>query len=729
MAKVFIGVAWPYGNGAVHFGHMAGSNLAPDIFARFHRALGDEVLMVSGSDMHGTPTTVTAEKEGIAPAEVARKYHDINARALAGFGISHDMYTHTATAQHASVVHDMFRAFMEKGYLYEAETTQAYCPKCRRFLPDRYIEGVCPHCGADGARGDQCTDSCGRTLDPAELKSPRCKICSTPPEFKPTKHLFFKLSAFQGKLSDWVKDKTYWRTHVRAFTEKWLADGLKDRAVTRDIDYGITVPLPGFESKRIYVWFEAVIGYLSASKLWAEKMGQPEKWKEFWCDPGAKHYYFMGKDNIPFHTIIWPAMLMAYDDKLDLPYDVPANEFLQLGGEKMSKSRTTSAAIWTVPDYLTQYPADPMRYYLSMHMPENHDTDFLWGEFVERNNSDLADTLGNFVHRVAKFTYDKFKEVPAHSGTLAEEDRKLLDLIRRTHEEVTLDLTGCRFKPAIDKVMALAREGNRYFFQSQPWKLYKDDQTRCKDVLHICFRLVKALGVMLSPYMPASSEKMLAMVGEPRQARWQAAVDDVEPRKLAEEPIPLFKKIEVPKGPRRCPSLRVARITGVEPHPSGEKLYIMSVSTGNETRKIVSGIREWYAPEDLIGRQIVVVINLKPAAIRGVESNGMLLAAEGGKHPCSLIVPPSEAKEGEVVAGYECAEQIDIREFRSFDLRVGRIAGDGAFDVGGKAYKLSEKLGTGEVVVELAKDVPSVLKCGGRPLVPLKEVGSGAKVH
>lgn len=727
MVKIFIGVAWPYANGKIHFGHIAGSNLAPDIFARFHRACGNEVLMVSGSDMHGTPTTVTAEKEGIPPDEVARRYHEINSKALKMFGISHDLYTHTATEHHASVVHEMFKRFMEEGYLYEAETVQAYCPRCMRFLPDRYIEGICPYCNADGARGDQCTDSCGRTLDPSELRSPRCKICSTPPEFRPTKHLFFRLSAFQPRLSEWSQGKTHWRTHVRAFTEKWLTDGLKDRAVTRDIDYGITVPVPGYESKRIYVWFEAVIGYLSASKLWAEVTGNPEKWKEFWYDPEVRHYYFLGKDNIPFHTIIWPAMLMAYDSRLNLPYDVPANEFLQVKGEKISKSRATSDMLWAVSDYLEMYPPDPMRYYLTIHMPENHDTEFLWEEFIERNNSDLCDTLGNLIHRVAKFSYEKFRCIPDHSGVFTREDHDLIDRIRKTHAEVTSDLEACRFKGAIEKVMALAHEGNRYFFQMQPWKLYTEDQRRCKDVLHLCFRLVKSLGVMLWPFIPFTAEKILEMVHEPLPVRWGAAVEDVPPVELKHEPLPLFKKIEKTRKVR-LPDLRIARITKVELHPSAERLYILTVSLGQGSRRIVSGIREWYTPEDLLNRNIVLVTNLKPATIRGVESNGMLLAAEGSKHPCSLIVPGSEAKEGDHVSGYECEEQIDIKEFRQFDLRIGVSSGDGVVDTGRGSVRISQKL-SGEFVVDLTdRDNPKVPMCNGKPLIPLKEAGPGAKV-
>jgi len=374
--RIFIAVAWPYANGSLHLGQIAGAYLPPDIFARYHRIKGNEVLMVSGSDQHGTPITIKAEQEGKKPGEIAARYHQQFLESWQKFGISFDLFTTTGTANHAEVAQDIFLTLLERGYLYKDTVSQPFCPRCQRFLADRYIEGTCPYCNSSGARGDQC-EACGKPLSPAELIDPRCRICSTAPVFKDTEHFFLKLTAFNDKLLAWVKQQTHWRPNVLNFTVRYLEEGLKDRAITRDIDWGIPVPVDGFEDKRIYVWFEAVIGYLSAAKEWAKSSGDEEKWRAFWQDEAVKSYYFIGKDNIPFHTLIWPAMLMGYGDNLNLPYDVPANEFLTIEGRKLSTSHNW--AVWLL-DYLSRYDPDPLRYLLSINMPETSDTDFSWRE-------------------------------------------------------------------------------------------------------------------------------------------------------------------------------------------------------------------------------------------------------------------------------------------------------------------------------------------------------------
>ena len=337
--RIFIGVAWPYANGPLHLGHLAGCYLGADIFARYHRMRGNQVLMVSGSDTHGTPITIRADQEGISPAEVVERYHAEFLESWQRLGISFDLFTHTNTENHQRVVHDIFHRLRDQGYIYTDNMLLAYCPGCQRFLPDRYVEGVCPHCGYERARGDQC-DQCGHTLDPQELLQAVCILCGEGPEFRESEHFFLKLSAFQDQLLDWVRKQPHWRSNVSNQTISFLEGGLKDRAITRDLTWGVPIPLEGYEGKRIYVWFEAVIGYLSAAVEWAANSGEAEKWEEFWKDPATRSYYFIGKDNIPFHSIIWPAMLMGYGNGLNLPYDVPANEFLSLENRKFSTSQT-----------------------------------------------------------------------------------------------------------------------------------------------------------------------------------------------------------------------------------------------------------------------------------------------------------------------------------------------------------------------------------------------------
>ncbi|MFC1911491.1 methionine--tRNA ligase, partial [Chloroflexota bacterium] len=382
--QIFIGVAWPYANGPLHLGHIAGAYLPADIFARYHRLRGNRVLMVSGSDQHGAPITIRAEQEGTTPQEVAATYHQQFIDCWKRLGISFDLFTTTSTANHTQVTHDVFLALLNKGHIYKDKMLQAYCPNCQRFLPDRYLEGTCPYCGFDKARGDEC-DECGRPLNLEEIKDLRCHLCGTPPRFESSEHFFLRLSAFQDKLAAWIEEQAHWRNNVVGTTWKFLSEGLKDRAITRDLNWGVTVPQPGFEHKRIYVWIEAVIGYLSASKEWAKMQGDDDGWKAFWQDD-AKSFYFIGKDNIFFHTLIWPAMLMGYSG-LNLPYDVPANEFLTIEGRKISTSR--GWAIW-LPDYLERYEPDPLRYSLAANMPETGDSDFSWHEFLRRNNNELV---------------------------------------------------------------------------------------------------------------------------------------------------------------------------------------------------------------------------------------------------------------------------------------------------------------------------------------------------
>ncbi len=537
--KIYIGVAWPYADGLLHVGNVAGSDLPADIFARYHRMKGDEVLMVSGSDEHGTPITLKAEEEGLSSAEVANRYHQLYVEAKQKLGITYDLYTRTSTENHTAVTHDVFLTLLKKGYIYKGSMSQPYCPKCERFLPDRYVEGTCPYCSFAGARGDQC-DQCGKPLNASELVKPRCRVCGTPPEFRETEHFFLKLTAFQEKLQEWLKTKTYWRQNVVNFSLGYLAEGLRDRAITRDIDWGISVPVPGFERKRIYVWFEAVIGYLSASKEWAAKQGEPEKWRKFW-ESDARTYYFIGKDNIVFHSIIWPAMLMGYGS-LNLPYDVPSNEFLSIEGKKVSKSRNW--AVW-VPDYLSRYDPDPLRYFLSINMPETSDTDFSWHEFIRRNNDELVATYGNLVNRVLTFTYRNFEGTVPTRGELDVASQTILKHAEETLAAVGKSIYECRFKEAIKAAMALAQEANKYLDEKSPWKVIKQDRNQAASSLWVAIAVISDLKTMLYPFLPFTSQKLhtfLGFNGEAANSSWEIN-RPVSGQKL-ETPQPLFTKLD-----------------------------------------------------------------------------------------------------------------------------------------------------------------------------------------
>ena len=535
--NVFIGVAWPYANGPLHLGHIAGAYLPADILARYHRAKGNQVLMVSGSDQHGTPITVRAEQEGKTPAEVAEYYHQQFLDCWQKMGISFDLFTKTSTDNHAQVTHDIFLALLNKGYIYKGSMPLPYCPRCQRFLPDRYVEGQCPYCGAPGTRGDQC-DRCGKPLNSTELIEPHCKSCGTAPQIKVSEHFFLKLEAFQDKLQQWVSQQSHWRPNVLNFTLGLLGEGLKSRAITRDIDWGVSVPLPGWEKKRIYVWFEAVIGYLSASKEWALSRGDAEAWRPFWQGE-AKNYYFIGKDNIPFHTIIWPSMLMGYGG-LNLPYDVPANEFLTLEGKQLSTSRNW--AVW-LSDYLERYEPDPLRYYLSINMPETSDTDFSWQEFFRRNNDELVATYGNLAHRVLTFTYRNFDGSVPHPGELDASSQALLAKAKATFGQVDSLLYRCRFREAIRSAFSLAQEANRYLDNQSPWKKIKENRQASASALYVAISVISSLKTMLYPFLPFSSQKLHRLLGyQDKLTEWKLEMPAAG-QKLA-TPEPLFIKLE-----------------------------------------------------------------------------------------------------------------------------------------------------------------------------------------
>ena len=539
--RILVAVAWPYANGSIHLGQTVGAYLPADIFARYHRLVGDEVLVVSGSDSHGTPVALEAEKRGVPPEEVFGQYHAEFLDNWERLGISFDLFTSTHTENHVAVAQDMFLTLHKNGYIYKDTMSQPYCEKDLRFLADRYVEGTCPYCGFDGARGDQC-DSCGRTLDPQELIDMVCRLCGTTPVIRETEHFFLKLSAFEDRLLEWVRDQEHWRPNVRNFTIAYLEGGLHDRAITRDIEWGVEVPLEGYDDKRIYVWFEAVIGYLSASIEWAKSSGDGAQWQDFW-QKDCKAYYFMGKDNIPFHTVIWPAMLLGYGG-LNLPYDVPANEFLNMEGEQLSTSRNW--AVW-LPDYLDKYEPDPLRYVLAANMPETSDSDFSWREYVRSNNDELVATYGNLVHRVLTMSYRNFDGRVPQAGELDSAATALLEEAGRRFQDVGSSIEACKFRAGLGSAMALAQAANRYLDRKAPWLTLKDNREDAGTSLWVSLSVINCLKTALYPFLPFSSEKlhsMLGFQGDVRDQGWTWRPDMLEPGQSMATPEPLFAKLD-----------------------------------------------------------------------------------------------------------------------------------------------------------------------------------------
>jgi len=610
------------------------------------------------------------------------------------FGISFDLFTRTTTENHEKVVQDVFLTLYKNGYIYKKNMDAFYCNSCNRFLPDRYIEGRCPHCSNEKARGDQC-DGCGKILDPLELLKVKCKICGNTPEVKTSDHLFLALSKFEQKLLDWIGEKKHWKSSVLKFTRNWLKNGLEDRAITRDMKWGIKVPFDGFESKRIYVWFDAVTGYLSASKEWSNKLGFPNKWEEWWKNKQAKHYYFLAKDNIPFHSLIWPSILMGYDNSLNLPYDIPANEYLCLKGEQFSKSRGLGIFVSNV---LEKFDADAVRYYLSINMPENKDSNWLWDDFVTKNNDELVGTYGNFIHRVVMFTQKNFGEIP-RQGTLDELDKKAIKKIEEISKEASDALEKCSFKKGLRSVMSLAQFGNFYFDQKQPWTLIKSDKDKCGTVLHICLKLVNALAIFMAPYLPFSSDKIWSNLGHKDSihlASWNDASSDLIIGYPLEKPKPIFKKLLLENflneiDPFSKLDLRVAKILDVKDHPQADKLYILQVDLGAFGKRVlVAGIKPHYTKQEIIGKNIVIVVNLKPATIRGVKSNGMLLAASDDNGITSLLSIDTDNPGSEVFIEGMPREPANVLEFDDFKKVVLTVNEKLEATYQGKALQIKE---------------------------------------
>jgi methionyl-tRNA synthetase len=523
MRTILSAPAWPYANGPRHIGHVAGFGLPCDMFSRYQRMAGNRVLMVSGTDEHGTPIQVQADAEGVSARELADRYNRVIVEDLAGLGMTYDLFTRTTTRNHYAVTQEIFTRLLANGYIFPKVTLGAISPSTGRTLPDRYIEGTCPICGYPSARGDQC-DNCGNQLDPADLINPRSKINGETPVFVESEQYFLDLPAFAEVLGSWLQAKAgHWRPNVLKFSLN-LLDDLQPRAITRDLDWGVPVPLDGWRDrpdKRIYVWFDAVIGYLSASIEWARRSGDPDAWRAWWNDPNAEAYYFMGKDNIVFHAEIWPAMLLGYGGlgarggspgplgTLNLPTEVVSSEYLTMEGRKFS---TSKSVVIYVRDFLARYDSDALRYYVAAAGPENQDTDFTWSEFVRRNNDELVATWGNLVNRAVSFAARYIGSIPA-AGELTELDRSLLDRSRLAFDTVGGHLAASRFKFAINEAMRTVAEANKYFSEQAPWKLRESDPDRMQTVLHVALQLVDDAKTLLTPFLPRSSQLVHEMLG------------------------------------------------------------------------------------------------------------------------------------------------------------------------------------------------------------------------
>ncbi len=671
---VFIGVAWPYANGGLHLGHVAGSLLPPDIFRRAMRMLGHDVLMVSGSDCHGTPILLKAEAEGKTPAEVVAHFHEDHSRALDRLAIGFDRFTTTTTDNHREVVQEFFLAAQSQGFI-EKRTQQApFDPKANRFLPDRYVEGTCPHCQFEDARGDQC-DSCGKTLDPQELVSPRSKLNPDAAiEFRDTDHFFFLLSKLQPDLEEYVKTTAgHWRPNTINFTQNWLREGLQDRAITRDLTWGVPIPLDGYDDKRIYVWFEAVCGYFSAAVEWGRDQTGIDH-THWWENPDTKAYYFLGKDNIPFHTIIWPAIITAVNKQraaddvplLQLPYDVPANEFLNLDGKQFSKSRGISIG---VHDVLDRFDADAVRYYLAMNMPEQRDADWTWDDFLSKVNDELVGTIGNYVHRVLSFTQKNLGAIPDQPPESAQE--KWTAAIRQCGNDMEAHLEAVQLKKGIKRMLEFAGWANVAMQEAAPWKSLKENRAAAEQDLYGLLRIIKALAVYMAPYLPAAADKIWAALNEEgsiHDASWADAEAPLNSGSALAPPEALFKKLDPADIPQADPTpeepemtdtvafddfqkldLRTAKVLAVDDHPNADKLFVIRLDAGSlGERQIVAGLKGHYEAAELVGQTVAFVANLAPVKLRGVESQGMILAGDNDG-TVSVLNPQRDLPPGSTI--------------------------------------------------------------------------------
>ncbi|MBQ5679303.1 MAG: methionine--tRNA ligase [Rikenellaceae bacterium] len=665
--------ALPYANGPVHIGHLAGVYVPSDIYVRYLRQRGADVISVCGSDEHGVPITIKARKEGVTPQDIVDKYHNIIKSSFERLGMSFDIYSRTTSPTHAKTASEFFRTLYDKGEFSEATSQQYYDEEAQTFLADRYITGTCPKCGNDRAYGDQC-EKCGSTLNATDLIDPKSAVSGSKPVMRETKHWYLPLDKHEQMLREWILEgHKEWKSNVYGQCKSWLDGGLQPRAVSRDLDWGIPVPVEGAEGKVLYVWFDAPIGYISATK------DLTPDWEKYWKSEDTKMVHFIGKDNIVFHCIVFPSMLKAHGGYI-LPENVPANEFLNLEGDKISTSRNW--AVW-LHEYLDEFPGkeDVLRYVLCANAPETKDNDFTWKDFQARNNNELVAILGNFVNRALVLTQKYYEGVVPAAGELTDYDRETLAEMPKIRKALEENIEGYRFREALKEAMNLARLGNKYLADTEPWKVVKTDPERVKTILNIALQITAELSIAIEPFMPFSAAKIIKMLniekldwerlGEPEvlpaghvigkaellfekiedsvveaqvaklqatKAANEAAEKTAEPQK-AECSFDEFQKMDI----------RVSTIVAAEKVAKTKKLLKLTVDTGIDTREIVSGIAEHFTPEELVGRQVLVLVNLAPRELKGTLSRGMVLMAEDADGKLVLLSPDKEVKSGSIV--------------------------------------------------------------------------------
>ena len=660
MSKIFISCALPYANGPCHLGHIRSTYLPADIYARYNRMIGNDVLLVCATDEHGTPIAVKADKENKKPIEIAKRYHDLIVKDVESMNISLDNFTRTTDEAHYEIAKNFFKNLYDNGFIYREDIQQLYCPNCNKFLPDRYVEGLCPVCGSE-ARGDHC-EKCGRALDPTELKEPQCITCGTTPIIKDTFQYAFKLSELEDDLKDYIENNENLPANVKNYATTWLNDGLNDWILTRDMDWGIPVPLEEAEGKVLYVWIEAFLGYISSASQWSAQSGL--KWEEYWNDFVV---HFIGKDIIYHHSIFWPGLLKAYGCKL--PDMIYAGEFLSLEGEKMSTSKNW--VIW-IADFVKDYNPDLLRYFLTINAPLNRDSDFSWDDFQRRNNDELADVIGNFLHRTFTFTRKYFdSKIPEYSNPSPEDEefKKAIEELPATAGEY---IANFEFREGLLEIFKVAKKGNKYFNDQEPWKAVKEDMQKAANCLYLSNQLAKTLAFTLKPYLPTKADAIAKILNIDDLSQWKDASVFLPSGHVINKAKPLFKKIddEVIEAEKAKLQenlkesnedenmsdlisidqfdevvIKIGQVLEAEKIEKSDKLLKLQVDIGEEKpRQIVAGLAKFYSPEELVDRKVCVVANLQPAKLFGTMSQGMILATgESG----ALLSPDENGKVGE----------------------------------------------------------------------------------
>lgn len=673
--RYLITSALPYANGPLHLGHIAGAYLPADIYVRYLKLKGKDVAFICGSDEHGVPITLRARKEGVSPQHIVDKYHKMIKKAFAEFGIDFDIYHRTSSKLHHETASDFFKTMYDKGEFIEKEEEQYYDEKEKQFLADRYIIGTCPKCGYEEAYGDQC-EKCGTSLSPKELKNPKSRLSGNSPILKKTKHWYLPLDKYQHEwLEEWVDShKSNWKSNVYGQCKSWLNGGLQPRAVTRDLDWGVPVPVEGSEGKVLYVWFDAPIGYISATKVWAKENNK--NWKDYWQSEDSQLIHFIGKDNIVFHCLIFPAMLKAHGDYI-LPENVPANEFLNLEGDKLSTSRNW--AVW-IHEYLQDFPGkqDVLRYTICANSPEQKDNDFTWKDFQNKNNNELVAILGNFINRTIVLTHKYYGGKVPNRGTLTDFDKETLAEMTVIKNNLEKSIESFRFREAVKIAMDLARLGNKYLADTEPWKVIKTDEERVKTIMNISVQISAALSIIIEPFLPFTANKLRQFLNISK-LNWDLAENNtiIEAGHTINKAKLLFDKIEDEAIEKQIQKLmdskkanqeeqqqaepakenitfddfvkmdiRVGTILEAERVPKTDKLIKLKIDAGIDQRTVVSGIAVDHKPEDIIGKQVSILVNLEPRKIRGIESQGMILMAEDASGKLVFAVPEEKTSNG-----------------------------------------------------------------------------------